>query len=93
MRVSCVNGFRCYAGDSPQTARQCIDAICRGIQNDTDDIHMFFTVRLYGDRTPLGRMGRMGVDIKGAALFLATAASDYVTGINLPVDGGVSSWQ
>ena len=50
-------------------------------------------VRLYGDRTPLGRMGRMGVDIKGAALFLATAASDYVTGINLPVDGGFSSWQ
>ncbi len=50
-------------------------------------------VRLYGDRTALGRMGRMGVDIKGAALFLATEASDYVTGINLAVDGGFSSWQ
>ena len=50
-------------------------------------------VRLYGDRTALGRMGRMGIDIKGAALFLATAASDYVTGVNLAVDGGFSSWQ
>lgn len=50
-------------------------------------------VRLYGDRTALGRMGRMGLDIKGAALFLASDASDYVTGINLAVDGGFSSWQ
>lgn len=50
-------------------------------------------VRLYGNRTPAGRMGRMGVDIKGAALFLATDASEYVTGINLAVDGGFSSWQ
>ena len=50
-------------------------------------------VRLYGERTPFGRMGRMGVDIKGAALFLASEASDYVTGINLAVDGGFSSWQ
>lgn len=50
-------------------------------------------VRLYSDRTALGHMGRMGIDIKGAALFLATEASDYVTGINLAVDGGFSSWQ
>lgn len=50
-------------------------------------------VRFYADRTPLGNMGRMGIDIKGAALFLASAASDYVTGTNLVVDGGFSSWQ
>lgn len=50
-------------------------------------------VRLYGNRTPLGNMGRMGIDIKGAALFLATSASDYVTGVNIAVDGGFSSWQ
>ncbi len=47
----------------------------------------------YGDKTPLGRMGRDGIDIKGAALFLASAASDYVTGHNLVVDGGFSNWK
>ena len=49
-------------------------------------------VRDYSDRTPLGRMGRDGVDLKGAVLFLAASASDYVTGQNLVVDGGFSIW-
>jgi NAD(P)-dependent dehydrogenase (short-subunit alcohol dehydrogenase family) len=35
-------------------------------------------------------MGRLGVpdDIKGVALFLATDASSWVTGVLLPMDGG-----
>jgi NAD(P)-dependent dehydrogenase (short-subunit alcohol dehydrogenase family) len=48
-------------------------------------------ISAYADRTPLGRMGRVGSDIKGAALFLATAASDYMTGQNLVIDGGFSA--
>lgn len=40
-------------------------------------------------RIPAGRWGEPG-DVGGAAIFLASAASDYVNGIVLPVDGG---WQ
>lgn len=49
-------------------------------------------IRDYSDRTPLGRMGRDGIDLKGAILFLCSPASDYVTGHNLVVDGGFSIW-
>jgi len=38
-------------------------------------------------RIPAGRWGQPS-DIGGAAVFLASAASDYVQGITLPVDGG-----
>ena len=39
------------------------------------------------DRIPAGRWGRTA-DLAGATVFLASAASDYVDGIVLPVDGG-----
>jgi NAD(P)-dependent dehydrogenase (short-subunit alcohol dehydrogenase family) len=40
-------------------------------------------------RTPMGKMGDPS-DIGDAALFLATDASRYITGVVLPVDGGNS---
>lgn len=40
------------------------------------------------NRTPLKRYGS-NQDLKGAAVFLATAASDYITGDVLVVDGGM----
>lgn len=40
-------------------------------------------------RTPLGRLGRSG-ELAGAALYLASPASDYVTGQTLAVDGGTT---
>ena len=39
--------------------------------------------------TPVGRWGRPE-DLQGTAIFLATSASDFVTGVSLPVDGGYS---
>jgi 2-deoxy-D-gluconate 3-dehydrogenase len=39
------------------------------------------------DRIPAGRWGRAS-DLAGATVFLASAASDYVSGVILPVDGG-----
>jgi len=47
----------------------------------------------YCDRTPLGRMGTDGKDLKGAILFLASVASDYITGHNLVIDGGFTIWK
>lgn len=39
-------------------------------------------------RTPAGRWG-MPSDYRGVILFLASSASDSVTGTSIPVDGGM----
>jgi 2-deoxy-D-gluconate 3-dehydrogenase len=41
-------------------------------------------------RTPADRWG-VGDDLAGVAVFLASPASDFVTGVAIPVDGGYSS--
>jgi 2-deoxy-D-gluconate 3-dehydrogenase len=41
-------------------------------------------------RTPAGRWGEI-TDFAGIAVFLASSASDFVTGAAIPVDGGYSS--
>ena len=58
-----------------------------GVLGDQDPDFM----RKFCDRVPLGRMAENS-DLRGPLLFLASAASAYVTGIELVVDGGFTAW-
>ncbi len=55
-------------------------------QPENSERNAFITSRI-----PTGRWGEPG-DLAGAAVFLASRASDYVTGTAIPVDGGYSSY-
>jgi 2-deoxy-D-gluconate 3-dehydrogenase len=70
-----------------------VNAIAPGYfdTNLTTFIHQDKTrEKLISDRIPMGRWGRPE-DVKGTAVFLASAASDYVNGAIIPVDGGYLS--
>jgi 2-deoxy-D-gluconate 3-dehydrogenase len=68
-----------------------VNAICPGffatdftqaLQEDPD------RTKALMNRVPAGRWGNPGEDIGGAAVYLASAASDFVHGASLAVDGG-----
>ena len=59
----------------------------------TDQFKQAFPERyqLVQSRTPADRWG-LPKDLAGTAIFLASNASDFVTGTSIPVDGGYSVW-
>ncbi len=52
--------------------------------------HPDFVARL-ADRVPLGRVGNPE-EVAGPVVFLASDAASFVTGANIPVDGGWTAW-
>ncbi|MBI4698953.1 MAG: SDR family oxidoreductase, partial [Nitrospirae bacterium] len=58
-----------------------------GLFNSQDETFL----KHYSNKVPMGRMAVQD-EYNGAILFLSSAASSYMTGANLVVDGGFSAW-
>ena len=59
-----------------------------GIYNNSEEA-MLMTMEDGHVKTPLNRLGTIE-DIVKVSVFLASSASDFITGHNFPVDGGIA---
>ena len=64
-----------------------VNAICPGGVKDSQNIEF---IKAYEGLVPLSRMAEVK-DIVGPLLFLISDLSSYISGVNLPVDGGWTS--
>ena len=64
-----------------------VNAICPGVFRTPGRRHDPEKVKLLTDFTPMGRIAEAD-EIKGTVLYLASSASDFVTGTALVIDGG-----
>jgi NAD(P)-dependent dehydrogenase (short-subunit alcohol dehydrogenase family) len=55
----------------------------------TDQIPAEMVQQILTTQTPLGRIGQQA-ELDAALIFLASPASSYITGVTLPVDGGLT---
>lgn len=76
-----------------------VNSVCPGLTETpmmnqflkrTEDDDVESNKRKFTDNIPLGRVGNPK-DIAKAALFLASDDSEYISGVNLPVDGGFTA--
>ena len=70
-----------------------VNAILPGwiVTEMTDDFGRLFPDRYAAieGRTPAGRWGKPN-DLAGTAIYLASEASQFVSGVSIPIDGGYS---
>lgn len=68
-----------------------VNSVCPGlIWRDGLDLQWPQGVRRYQKAVPLGRLGQPA-DVGNACVFLASSMAEWITGVNLVVDGGVSA--
>ena len=65
-----------------------VNCVCPG--GLLDSSHQDAFIRQYSANTMLGRLANQ-TDLKGIIVFLASDASLYITGTNIPVDGGYTA--
>ena len=58
--------------------------------NETVQENVSFISKL-NEKVPLKRFGKPE-ELKGAVILLASNAASYITGANIPVDGGWTAW-